>query len=176
MNYIFDMKRVCVAFLISIFFFHGYVLATNNQQVDSIRQIVNNLPDTARLPYLEKLVKETSSDKEYRDYIRIYKEESDRQQNRTHIENSLVRLGRYFYPDYPDSLRAVMEILNPLLIESHNYKEYADIQRINIFTLIRAGKNEDALVAINNLREFSQRVGYIEGIEMADDNLGYFIS
>lgn len=173
MSHIRRINKVCLVF-VSIFLLHGYLLADNNKQVDSIKQIIKNLPDTARLSYLKNLVNESSTEKYYRDYIRIYNEEATRQEDRFHLENSLIRLGRYYYPDFPDSLRAVIDILKPLLIESTNYKDYVEIQGIYIYTLIREGKNEKALDAIHELKQFCIKVGYDEGIEMAEKNLGYF--
>ncbi|MDL2208928.1 HAMP domain-containing histidine kinase [Parabacteroides sp. OttesenSCG-928-O15] len=162
--------RIVSLLLIGLFIIcaSGYA---ETQWPDSLRKHLQTLPDSSRLLYLEKLANDHAL--EY-DYIQFYRQEAERQQDADHLARALSRQANYYYVEKEDALAPFVEEVEPLLIKMNHPVELIQILRLNLYLLVRHGKNQEVLDGVEKMKTLSREMDYPIGIEMADQNLAYF--
>lgn len=139
-----------------------------------LHQELQAVPLDDRLAFLENYCKKQMLDDNYREFLRFYEEEASRMNNKHHLANALSMLGQYYYPEHADSLFMTFNRLKPLVEEVKAHGQYIEIWALYNFSLAWEGRNEEMDQSVNALREYSQKVDYPKGQELADMNMAYF--
>ncbi|MDL2278878.1 HAMP domain-containing histidine kinase [Parabacteroides sp. OttesenSCG-928-G07] len=166
--------RLYILLFVGICFFGSHITAENSRQLDSLKQLIQYLPDSSKLTYINEFTAKNTLDEAYRDYLHFYEEEAIRQKNVKHQIMALGKQARRHYPGNADSLEAYIQMIEPIAMQTGEYAEINNLKGILNYLLIRGFGSEQALDKINALKEFSKKVGDVEGVEMADLNLAYF--
>lgn len=167
------MRKLGIIIILSLSL-TGLVTAQRYLNVDSIRTIVNSLPDTLRLSYLNEQMDEHSQTMSRLTYARLLENEALRQQNDHYRLNAIFMYAKHFYASDPDSLRYWINFSEPLFIKAERYEDICRMKAWYIYQLNKEAKNEEVIEALLELRELSRKLPFPEGLEMADQAEGDF--
>lgn len=101
-------------------------------------------------------------------------EEAQHQKNQTQIANAYFSYVRYYYAKNPDSMYYWMQQALPLFLDQKRYEEYFRMKAWYVYVLTRAKKNDEVLQSINQIKEQAEELGYLDGIDMANQALADF--
>lgn len=150
------------------------IVAQQGTLTDSIRQLITALPDTARLSYLEKRMIENEQNAKRLDYARLLYEEASRQNKETYLADAVYMFARHFYTVHSDSMRYWVKKAEPLFLRLGRLDDICRMKAWDIYLLNREGQADDVLRAVDELKKFSKKNNYPEGIEMADQGMADF--
>ncbi|MDL2278879.1 HAMP domain-containing histidine kinase, partial [Parabacteroides sp. OttesenSCG-928-G07] len=141
---------------------------------DSISLTIQSLPASEKLPYLENLAKRSINEEAYFSYLEEYRKTALNQKDTTHLNNALYLYANYYYSKSPDSMRYWLNIAEPLFVQGGRYEDICRMKAWNIYNLSRELKRTEVLSAVEELKTFSENIGFPEGKEMADQALADF--
>lgn len=142
--------------------------------VDSLEQIVANLPAVSKLEKLDELASDKGNGLNYKYYADRLLEEAERQKNDTYKGNALFQIVRYYYSRNIDSMYLFMQKAEPIFL---NYKRYDDLFRMKawyIYALSNNGETDSVISAVESLKALSAKFDYPNGIDMANQALADF--
>lgn len=168
------MKAKYILFLLLFFWGTRGVIAQESNKQDSIRQILQTMPDTARLPYLAEKVKETNLSASRLDYARLLYQESVDQGNDKYIADAIYLLAVHFYSLNKDSLLFWVELGEPIFIKLNRLEDISRMKTWYIYALNRSGQKNTVLQAVSELRDFADKNNFPEAYEMADQAMANF--
>jgi len=145
-----------------------------DRQLYDLHRELQAIPADERLDFLENYCKKHMQDENYREFLRFYEEEANRINNKHHLANALSMLCKYYYPESIDSLLITFNRLEPIVEEIKEYANYIEIWALYNYSLGWEGRNEELEESVNALKEYSQKVNYLKGQELADMNMAYF--
>lgn len=146
----------------------------NPATVDSLKQLLESVPDSERLAYLNDRLDENIVNTNRQLYAYWLEEEALKQKNETYLANALFGLVKHFYGVSQDSMRNRSQQLYPLLLKQQRYDEFFRIKAWDVYMSNRRGNKEEALAVIEELRTLSKEYDFPEGIEIADQALADF--
>ena len=142
--------------------------------VDSLEQIVANLPAVSKLEKLDELASDKGNGLNYKYYADRLLEEAERQKNDTYKGNALFQIVRYYYSRNIDSMYLFMQKVEPIFL---NYKRYDDLFRMKawyIYALSNNVETDSVISAVESLKALSAKFDYPNGIDMANQALADF--
>ncbi len=141
---------------------------------DSVHQVVSKMPDTARLTYLSNKIQENEQNASRLIYARMLYTEASQQHSEEYMADAIYMFARHFYTQNSDSMRYWMKIGEPLFVRLNRLEDICRMKAWNIYLLNREGQRNVVLSAIDELKDFSDKNNYPEGIEMADQAMADF--
>ena len=142
--------------------------------VDSLRREIKVLPDSSKLIRLNELLYANTHNKVYKVYADLLLEEAQRQRNDYYKGNALLFLMRYYYMQYPDSLRIYLKIAEPLFIATNRIEELCRAKGWNIYSLANEGMQGLVIREVDSLKNLATRFNYPDGVDMANQALANF--
>lgn len=163
--------------LIIIYLFLSTMLADSVSaatEVDSLEQVVANLPSDSKLEKLNELAGSKDQGANYKYFADRLLEEAERQKNDTYKGNALFQIIRYYYSRNIDSMYYFMRKAEPIFL---NHKRYEDLFRMKawyIYALSNHGETDSVISSVETLKALSVRLDFPAGIDMANQALADF--
>jgi len=159
---------------ILVFLLIGNELSARINGNDSIRQVITNLPDSSRLPYINDLANKNSRRECRLFYAQLLKEEAKKQHNDEYLANAFFLLAKHYYSFDYDSMRYWIDQAEPLLLNQKRHEDLCRMKGWDIYALGLEEKREETIKAVEDLKLLSDRISYPEGHEMAEQGLANF--
>lgn len=168
----FITKQVGIIILLLLGF--AQTLCAQTLNVDSIKTLLSTMPDTARISYLDAKMLENEQNALRLDYAHLLFAEAKKQKDDYYLANAMYMLARHFYVTDVDSMRYWIKECEPLFLKLERKEDLCRMKAWDIYQMNREGKWEQVIEAVNALEEFSTRIDFPEGIEMAEQALADF--
>ncbi|MDH6312193.1 signal transduction histidine kinase [Parabacteroides sp. PFB2-10] len=146
----------------------------NPATVDSLKQLVESVPDSERLAYLNDRLEENLSNPNRQIYAYWLEEEAQKQKNEAYLANALFGLVKHFYGNNQDSMRQRAQQLYPLLLKQYRYEDFFRVKGWDVYMSNRRANKVEALTTIEEIRKLSEEYDFPEGLEIADQALADF--
>lgn len=153
------------------------VFAQQKAWVDSVYQSVCVMPDSARLIYLKDEMQKNEQNASRLDYARLLYQEANLQNEKEYIADAIYMFARHFYVTNSDSMHYWVKEAEPIFIRLNRLEDICRIKAWGIYLLNREERYDEVPIAAEELKQFSDRVNFPEGKEMADQALAdYYFS
>lgn len=143
-------------------------------EVDSLEQIVTNLPSDRKLERLNELASGKSQGLSYKYFADRLLEEAERQKNDTYKGNALFQIIRYYYSRNIDSMYFFMQKAEPVFLRDKRYEDLFRMKAWYIYALSNNGETNSVISAVEALKALSVKLDFPDGIDMANQALADF--
>ncbi|MDL2244514.1 HAMP domain-containing histidine kinase [Parabacteroides sp. OttesenSCG-928-J18] len=165
--------RFCISILLLVLSVSG-AFAQRDALADSVENIVRNMPESERLPYLQEEMQKYVLTPARLVYARLLYPEALRQHNEEAEADAIYIMSRHFYGANGDSAMYWIEKAEPLFVKLGRLEDICRMKAWVIYLLNKGGRFDEVLTAVEELRAFSDKVGFPEGREMADQAMADF--
>lgn len=145
-------------------------LANENAGGDSLRLVLERMPDQERLVKLNELATKGVSTLS-KSMVELLLQEAERQHNDTYKGNAYFLLIRYYYNTSSDSMRYFIKQAEPIYLSENRLEELFRAKAWLIYRLVSEGMEPMIVPEVDALRKLSRKLNYPEGEEMAGQAL-----
>lgn len=142
--------------------------------VDSLEQVMANLPPASRLEKLDELASGKDQALNYKYFADRLLEESERYKNDTYKGNALFQIIRYYYSRDIDSMYFFMQKAEPIFLRDKRYEDLFRMKAWYIYALSNNGETDSVISAVEALKALSRKLDFPDGIDMANQALADF--